>query len=310
MFRGRAIYALSRTGEALSSYRRGLEHVKKSDDAPLEILLKVSVGQSLMILGHFRESLPYLREAVDVLAKAGNWLEWSRVSGFLGMTLAGMGDLAGALAILESSAQKTRELKSSTYLALLHIYPTVVNLWIENWEQMRQEARECARRAIEGKDLGVACLGLSMWEWAAIRLGDRATADSARDQFTAIHQRLGGSTLDDWHAVAQIDRALAFGTPEEADAIAARIVLRSKERGSVVGEALANRSWGRALCLMQRYDEAESRLAESLRISDAAGDRMLSARTHMAWADLCRARGDASGADLHSALAAEVPLRL
>jgi hypothetical protein len=222
------------------------------------------------------------------------------------MTLAGMGDLAGALSILESSAERTRELKSSTYLALLHIYPTVVNLWIENWETMLEEGRECARIAIEGKDLGVACLGLSMWEWAAIRIGDRPSADEARQQFAAIHERVGGSTLDDWHAVANIDRALAFSTPEEAAALAACIVARSKERGSVVGEALANRSWGRALCLLERYDEAEMRLSDSLRASDEAGDLMLSARTHMAWADLCRVRGDARGAELHTDLANRV----
>jgi hypothetical protein len=142
-----------------------------------------------------------------------------------------------------------------------------------------------------------------MWEWAAIRVGDRATADEARETFRTIHARLGGSTLDAWHAVADIDRALEFGTPEEAAVLAERVVLRSKERGSVIGEALANRSWGRALYRMKRYHEAEARLADSICISDQAGGYMLSARTHALWSDVCRAKGDAIGAARHEEIA-------
>ena len=50
-------------------------------------------------------------------------------------------------------------------------------------------------------------------------------------------------------------------------------------------------------------DEADACLAASLRASDDAGGAMLTARTYLAWADLCRAKGDTLRADRYTDLA-------
>jgi serine/threonine protein kinase/tetratricopeptide (TPR) repeat protein len=306
LYRGRAIYTSGGTAAALDSYRKGLDHVAKSGNLPLELLLKSSVGQSLMVVGHFREGLPYLQEALDVLARSGHSADSDRVAGFVGLNLAGLGRMTEGLAVMRAAMERTEALKYTTYIALQHIYPSVTYLFAEDWPQMLREGREVVRVALQAKDLGVACIGLALTEWSAVRLGDREGADDARRQFTELHARLGGSTLDSWHAVTEIDRVLAFGAPADALVVAERVVSRSKERGSAIGQILANRSWARALTLLGRYGEAEERLVESLRISDLAGDLLLSARTHVAWVDLCRARGDVAGAEAHAALAAQL----
>jgi tetratricopeptide (TPR) repeat protein len=79
LFRGRAVFTTGRTAASLKEYRQGLDHLRASGDRSLELLLGASLGQSLVILGRYREAFPYLEQALATLAKAGNWPEWTRV---------------------------------------------------------------------------------------------------------------------------------------------------------------------------------------------------------------------------------------
>lgn len=306
LWRGRVTFVSGQARESLDGLIKGLDHAKMSADAQLELLLKSSMGQSLFVAGHAREALPYIQGAADAFANAGNWLDWSRTAGFAGMITATLGEVTKGLAILNSTMQRTRELNHSTYIAFQYIYAAIVYLYAEDWQKMLENGRECVRIALLAKDLGAACCGATFCEWAAIHLGDRPAADHAREQFLDIHPRVGGHTVEEWRGALEVDRALAFGAPEEAINVATLALARSKERGSTLGEMFTNRSSARAFSQLGRYEEAERCLAESLRISDLGGDRLISARTHIAWAALCRVRGDAVGAEHHEALATQL----
>jgi tetratricopeptide (TPR) repeat protein len=306
LYRGRAVYASGRTMESLETYRQGLEHAEKAGDKPLELLLKGSMGQSLGITGYLRDAQPYLERALDVLAQTGNSADWCRIAGFVGFNLAGLGRLREAHAIQAASLERARELKYTRYVGLAHLYRSLPPFFVEDWSAMRRELEEAVRIALATKDLVIACTSTALTEWAAVRLGDRNVADRARAQCQPLVTHLGGFTLDAWHAACEIDRALAFGAPEDALPIAERVVTQVKERGSLIGQHFAHRSWARALLGMGRYEEAEEKLKESIRVSALGGIDLLSARAHLAWAELCRARGDSRGADEQAAIAARL----
>jgi tetratricopeptide (TPR) repeat protein len=303
LWQGRVTYVSGKAREALDVFQAGLGQAERSGNVQLEMLLKSSIGQALFVKGHARQALPYLEQALGPLAHSP---DGTRVAGVYAVVRALLGDVTEGLSMLQSSLQRAFELKYSTYIALQHIYPALVHLLAEDWPRMLGTARECTRVALEAKDVGVACLGTGFSEWAAVRLDDRAAADEARDQFADLRARVGGTTADDWLPVVEIERALAFGTPEDAIAVAAPVVARVREGANLVGEILALRAWGRALGRLGRYDDAADRLSESLRISDGEGNLLMSARTHVAWADICRARGDVEGAERHLALSASL----
>jgi hypothetical protein len=72
---------------------------------------------------------------------------------------------------------------------------------------------------------------------------------------------------------------------------------------------MARRAWGQALAVLaqlvpaegegKEWDEAEAQLAESLRLFESGEARLEAARTHVAWGDACRERGDLTAAQTH-----------
>src|SRR5262249_8645464 len=110
---GRGCYAHGKHRPALERYRRGLELVQKADDTKIATLITSSIGQSLFCQGQFDAARPQLEEALDRLAKAGEWADWCRVRGFLGMSLAAMGDIDTALFLIRTAIDRINELKYS-----------------------------------------------------------------------------------------------------------------------------------------------------------------------------------------------------
>jgi hypothetical protein len=176
----------------------------------------------------------------------------------------------------------------------------------EDWPGVLREAREGARVAFEANEFGVGCVNVALMQWAAIWVGDRKAADQAGEQYRTLKARLGGCTIDDWHAVVAIDHALAFSTPEEAAARGAEVVARLLAHRSVTGEVLGRRSLGRALSRLQRFDDAEQQFQESLGVAERVGGNTLSARTLLAWAEMCQERGDLGRAREHRRTAASL----
>ena len=290
--------------DAVASFAKGLKPADDCGESQVELQLKSSMGTSLHLLGRIRDGWPYIRAAVDALN--ANSPDYHRIFGYQGMHLAFSGETTKALALMESSIERVREANYSTALGMQYLIKSAIDIAAEDWPLALGDSREGIRIARLAKDLGIACLATGFLEWAAIGMGDRAAADEAHAQFADLRLRLGGCTCDDWLTVLEVDRALVFGSPEDAASMGERIVAHVKERGNLFAEAVANRSWARALGRTQRYDEAERRFAASVHLSDQEGLKLLSARTHLAWADLCRARGNTEGAERHTGLASQL----
>jgi tetratricopeptide (TPR) repeat protein len=303
---GRGCYAQGTQIQALERYRRGLDSAAKASNPRIIALLTGSVGQALGLQGQFQAARPYLEEAQERLAAAGEWPDWCRVRGFLGMNIGALGEVEAGSRLIASAIDRINELNYSTYLASQYIY--LAGLWClaEDWEQCGRFGREVVKSGSLAQDWVLSYMGLVMWEWSLLWLGDAAAARDVHREAVEVYARIEGSPIDDWFLVRDIDRAFLGGALDEAMRLAEAAVRRCHDTGYVLGLALAHRSWGRALAARERHDEAEAHLAESVRAAALGNGRLLMARTHRAWAELCRQRGDAVGAAEHERLAAQL----
>jgi len=78
-------------------------------------------------------------------------------------------------------------------------------------------------------------------------------------------------------------------------------VVIAQEMDSLAGEAIALLVWGQALASLEtpRWDEAESRLADGLRLKESMPSPPQAAHTHLVWGTVCRDRGDFAAAREH-----------
>ena len=118
----------------------------------------------------------------------------------------------------------------------------------------------------------------------------------------AVARELGGRLLfEDWFLAVGAQMALGTGRIQEALALAERAVVIAQEMDSLAGEAIALLVWGQALASLEtpRWDEAESRFAESLRLIESMPSPPQAARTLLVWGTVCHDRGNPAAAREH-----------
>jgi tetratricopeptide (TPR) repeat protein len=131
-----------------------------------------------------------------------------------------------------------------------------------------------------------------------------------RQAMTALEQM--GNLSEEWvRALAHHGAAIGTlgnygivllkGRIQEALDLAEQAMATAKEMDSLTGEALASRAWGQALAALEppRWDEAEARFAEALRIVESIPSPPYAAHTHLVWGTVCRDRGDLAAAREH-----------
>jgi serine/threonine protein kinase/tetratricopeptide (TPR) repeat protein len=301
---GRAYYACSCQSESLERYRRGLDAAGRAQNPQVTALLRTSIGQSLMTQGSFVEGRPYLEEACEWLAQAGEWPDWTRACGHLGMAVAAMGEFSAGIRLIQAALQRTTELKYSTYVAFQYIYLSVLQGLREDWKHSLESAQQIVTHAAQAQDWVSSYVGLRFGEWASLWLGHGAAAQDLHRQAMEIYRRIGACVIDDMLRCCDIDRALLQGRHDEAIALAGSALTQCRQSGNLLAETLVHRGWGRALSAQGRHAEAEAEMAESFRAARAGGAGLNMARTQLAWAEVCRARGDEDGANGHTRLAA------
>ena len=89
---GRSHFYRNESREAIGYYRQVLAVAQESGDPELLALPSSTLGQvALLIQGQFARAMPLLAQAIGPLERAGDWSEWIRAQGYLGLAMAGMG---------------------------------------------------------------------------------------------------------------------------------------------------------------------------------------------------------------------------
>jgi serine/threonine protein kinase/tetratricopeptide (TPR) repeat protein len=301
-WRGRGHHVRGEPIEAIACYRAGLD-AARNHDLSMWLMMSSSIGQSLLLQGHFEECWSYLRQTLEAFARSANWPEWCRAVGYSGMSLAARGRKHEALAEIERAVDRARQINHLTVLATQHIYRCVVGLMAEDWHLVVEAGRDAAGTAEQAGDRMLRYLGQRFEAWGEDWLGNPQSAERALDAARSFST--GGATiLQDWYAVADADRALLRGAPVDAIPLAEAALGVAQRVGGVFGQGLAHRTWALALARTGgAWSDVEAHLAESVRIHEASGAVFPLARTWTLWAELCRQRGDEDAAGAHFARA-------
>jgi sugar phosphate isomerase/epimerase len=107
--------------------------------------------------------------------------------------------------------------------------------------------------------------------------------------------------MGDVFQAARAEIALLSGNPQDAIQIAGRIIEVAQPLGSIWSVGVSHRVWGQALAKLSSpaWDQAETKMKESLGVLESGQNRLEAARTHLAWGEICRERGNTSTALNH-----------
>ena len=292
-WKGRFLYVRGTPALALAVHERAVVLAREAGDESLEVWLSASVGQSYFTQGRFRDCLSYLQQARAPMARAGEWSEWCRVTGFVAMALCGVGRLRESEQLLEEALLKAREIKNTTGVALVLLYRTISAVLREDWPRVVEEAEAAKAAANEARDDMLVYLGLRNLMWGLSWLRRHEAAAAVRSEAARVAPLLGRRyVLYDWFAVSESAQALSEGRPEAAIELARAAIETARESSGVFAEGLALRIWGRALAELGpgRESEADARFAESLAVHEAAGAVETAAHTRVLWAEVRRQR--------------------
>jgi len=299
---GRLHYLRNEPREAIGYYRQVLAVAQDIGDEELLAIPSSFIGQAMLVQGHFGKAETFLSQAIIPLEKTGNWLEWIRSVGFLGVSLAARGQYSAGIAEAERSLTHARKTHNLLGMAMAHIYLSVIHLTGEEVPRLLETSRAGLEAAEQSGNRMLSYLELGFQAWGESRLGQHQQALESMAQSQAIGQALGGRLiLADWLTAANAEINLAAGRVEEALTLAEETVNAAKSTGGIFAEGLAQRVWGEALAALDppRREEAQAHMADSLKALETGEARLEAARTHVAWGLICRAGNDVAAARDH-----------
>jgi tetratricopeptide (TPR) repeat protein len=191
---------------------------------------------------------------------------------------------------------------SASSICLVHFNLGMVYLFGGDPLRAIEAARKAAEAAEKSGDRLFVYWGRGVQAYAEADAGQFEAAEASMARSQAVARELGGRLLfEDWFLAVRAEMALGTGRIQEALALAERAVVIAQEMDSLAGEAIALLVWGQALTSLEtpRWDEAESRLADSLRLMESMPSPPQAAHTHLVWGTVCRDRGNPAAAREH-----------
>jgi class 3 adenylate cyclase/tetratricopeptide (TPR) repeat protein len=284
--------------QAIGHYRQVLAIGQELGDEQLTAIPSAMIGLALAVQGQWAKAGQLLSQAVPALERAGEWREWCRVVGYIGISVVARGDYHRGVAEAQRALDRALELNDQAIIGSNHILLCVTHVLNERMEALAAAAQEAVKAAERSGEQVILYAGLAFRGWANGRLGHHAAARRDMEQSNAVGAGLGRLILADWFAVARADVAVSAGRIEEAVTLAEQAVGVANQVGSVFTEGFAHRVWAQALAATAppRWDEAEAHLATSLRALESGEARLPTAHTHLVWGQLCRDRQDTAAA--------------
>jgi hypothetical protein len=264
------------------------------------------IGMSLAVQGKWAKAGQLLGQAVPALERAGEWRDWCRAVGYIGISIVARGDYYRGVAEAQHALDRALELNDQAIIGSNHILLCVTHLLNERMEALAGAAQGAVQAAERSGEQVILYLGLAFRGWANGRLGHHAAARSDMEQSSAVGAGLGQLILADRFAVARADIALSAGRIDEALMLAGQAVGVAEQVRSVFTTGLAHRVWAQALAaaIPPRPAEAEAHLEICLRELESGDARLPAAHAELFWARLCRDRHETAAALDHAQKAA------
>jgi hypothetical protein len=299
---GRIHGARNEVSEAVQHYSQVLPVAQEIGDPELIGFTSSEMGQMLIVQGRLGESEALCRQAMTALEQTGHLGHWVEALAYHGVAIAMMGYYAEGLAELQRTLARAQEMGSASLICLAHLFLGMVHLLGGDLLRAIEAARKVAEAAERSGYRLMVSWGRRVQAWAEADAGQFEAAEASMARSQAVAREVGGRLLlDELFPIIRAEIALGMGRIQEALALAGRALVTAQETDSLSGEAGALLAWGRALVSLEtpRWDEAESRFAESLRLAESMPSPPRAAQTHLVWGTVCRDRGDLAAAREH-----------
>ncbi len=299
---GRAHTTLNDTRAALGYYRQVLPVAQELGDEELMAIPASLLGQLLVKQGHLGHGEQWLTRASPALEKAEKWSDWATTHAHLGLALAGQGRYADGLAEVDRALERAREWNHLTGIAQCHLAEAAIYTLGGEAPRALEASRTALGVARLSGDAALHCFGYAYRAGAESALGQTESALASLLSAQAAFERSDGQVLGAEIITAYRGQvALNAGRVEAAGRFAEQSVAVSRAAGNVIAEGLALRVWGQAA---SSADEADAQMAESVAVLESGACYVEAAQTRLAWARLCRERGEGMNARDHAQRAA------
>ncbi|MCA1554162.1 MAG: hypothetical protein LC737_07275, partial [Chloroflexi bacterium] len=305
---GRAQYYRANLREAVGFYREALAVGQRYGDEELMAIPSSVIGQALTAQGQWGKAEALLAQAIPLLEKTASWQNWVRATIYYGLSLAAQGRYAEGMTAGERGLARAVEMNDRTSIGVSYVIRALIYFMGNDMQRVMETALQLRPVAEQAGDRMYVWVTYGYEGWAQSRLGNQEAAVALMKRQHELMQQLGGRiVLGDWFAAADAEIALRCGRVADALALAQQAVAGGQAMGSVFSPGLAHRVWAQALAASEppQWDEAATHMAESARSLEAGEAFLESARTHVAWGDLCRACNDLAAAREHYEIAAQ-----
>ncbi len=288
--------------EAIAYFQQVLTVGQELGDDELLAMPSALIGRALVMQGQFERAEALLTRALDPLARAADWLEWSYTLAFLGATLAVEGQVELGRAETERALARSLETGNQTAIAGCLLAMSFHPFLARDADGLREAGRVAAAAGEQAGSPLLVHIAICFEAWGLSMLGRHEAARERMADAQAVAEALGGRLfMADWVAAANAELALNAGRPLEAVERAQVAVEMAQAVEGVFGEGLAQRAWGIGLARSgaAAIDASEGHLGRSLELFEAGGSRVEVAHTEMAWGQVCRERADEIAAADH-----------
>jgi tetratricopeptide (TPR) repeat protein len=288
--------------EAKAKFQQVLVEAQELGDEGLQTLASVQIARTLTGQGQFGQVEALLVPVISRLEAEALWTEWIFALGFLGVSLAARGHYTAGLAAGQQALARAQVTNSRDHRARSHFFLSVMYGMGGDLSRMVEESGLVVELAQQSGDWVLLYLGYGWRGWAESRLGQSEAALESMARSQDLGRQHGERLLlTDWLAAAHAEVLLAAGRVEAARAQAEAAVELARAVGGLYGEGLAQRVWGQTLAAASssHWAEAEAHLAASIQALETGQALLEVARTQVVWGQLCRERGNETGALEH-----------
>jgi tetratricopeptide (TPR) repeat protein len=282
--------------------QRVLTVARAENDPHLMAVPASVIGRTFIVQGQFAQAVSVLSDAIAALEQVRDEVEWIMAVGMRGIAYTMRGNYALGMAEGERALARAEQANTLTGVALGHGLLGQAHLFGGNLPLALQHLRAMIETAAQSGDRLHAYMGHGFLAWTLVRAGNLAEAETNFDQAQAIAQAIGGRLVfSDWLTAARAERAMQSGDFALAIELAQIVIAQADESKGLCSAGIAQRVWGQAMAKQNPADwaSAEIHFATSIQKLESGDACLEAARTHVAWGNLLRERGDIQSAHAH-----------
>jgi tetratricopeptide (TPR) repeat protein len=288
---GRVHYLAGRLREASGYFQKVLAVASEVKDPELLSLPGAVIGRMLFMQGDFTRSQKLLSDAVPLLEATRNYRELLFAYAYRGAAKTALGDYTAGAVDITTALKMARASRNQNAEALAQTGFALIKLIAGKYTEGIVNAREALVVAEKSGDAMFRYSTNAFIAWGLTGVGDYAKAIT---HWAAAHEAakpLGGRLLlGDWLAAIESETYLEKGDLDTAMDKGENALQMSKASGSVIAEAVSERTLGRVCAARSSWEAGEEHLAKSASLLQSINARFDLARTFLAQAQVALAR--------------------